>query len=81
MTLGHEVAGEIVAIGPGVTTLKAGDRVAVNPARYCGVCYQCLQRPRKSLSEVRFFGSASRFPHVQGVSPSFSVRPKPNVSG
>jgi len=32
MTLGHEVAGEIVAIGPGVTTLKAGDRVAVNPA-------------------------------------------------
>jgi L-idonate 5-dehydrogenase len=66
MILGHEVAGEIVAIGPGVTTLKAGDRVAVNPARYCGICYQCRSGRPNLCSEVRFFGSASRFPHVQG---------------
>ena len=37
MILGHEVAGEIVKCGPDVTSLKPGDRVAVNPARYCGV--------------------------------------------
>jgi L-idonate 5-dehydrogenase len=66
MILGHEVAGEIAAIGPGVTALKAGDRVAVNPARYCGVCYQCRSGRANLCSEVRFFGSASRFPHVQG---------------
>src|SRR5260370_7262544 len=47
LILGHEVAGEIVAIGPDVTTLKAGDRVAVNPSRYSRLSYPC--RPdRKS---------------------------------
>jgi L-idonate 5-dehydrogenase len=66
MILGHEVAGEIVAVGPGVNALKAGDRVAVNPAYYCGVCYQCRNGRANLCPEVRFFGSASRFPHVQG---------------
>jgi L-idonate 5-dehydrogenase len=66
MILGHEVAGEVVAVGPGVKALKAGDRVAVNPAYYCGVCYQCRTGRANLCPEVRFFGSASRFPHVQG---------------
>ena len=38
MILGHEVAGEIVEVSPDVTTLKRGDRVAVNPSRPCGHC-------------------------------------------
>jgi L-idonate 5-dehydrogenase len=66
LILGHEIAGEIVALGPGVTTLQTGDRVAINPARYCGVCDQCRAGRSNLCSEVRFFGSASRFPHVQG---------------
>jgi L-idonate 5-dehydrogenase len=66
MILGHEIAGEIVAIGPGVTDLHIGDRVAVNPARYCGVCSQCRSGRPNLCPEVRFFGSASRFPYVQG---------------
>ena len=66
LTLGHEIAGEIVALGPGVTTLRVGDRAAVNPARYCGVCDQCRIGRSNLCSEVRFFGSGSRFPHVQG---------------
>jgi L-idonate 5-dehydrogenase len=66
MILGHEVAGEVVAIGPGVTALNVRDRVAVNPARYCGVCEHCRSGRPNLCPEVRFFGSASRFPHVQG---------------
>jgi L-idonate 5-dehydrogenase len=66
MILGHEVAGEIVEAGSGVTRLRPGDRVAVNPARYCGVCHQCRTGRANLCSDVRFFGSASRFPHVQG---------------
>ena len=73
MTLGHEVAGEIIECGPGVSSLKAGDRVAVNPARYCGACRQCRSGRGNLCTNVYFFGSASRFPHVQGGFAEFFV--------
>jgi len=38
---GHEFCGEVVAIGPGVSNLKTGDFVAVDPSLYCGHCRQC----------------------------------------
>jgi len=73
MILGHEVAGEIVRCGPEVSSIKPGDRVAVNPARYCGVCHQCRSGRGNLCTDVRFFGSASRFPHVQGGFAEFFV--------
>jgi (R,R)-butanediol dehydrogenase/meso-butanediol dehydrogenase/diacetyl reductase len=39
--LGHEFAGEVVAIGPGVTSVVEGDRVAIMPLAYCGHCAYC----------------------------------------
>ncbi|HHX66315.1 MAG TPA: zinc-dependent alcohol dehydrogenase family protein [Chloroflexi bacterium] len=39
--IGHEYAGEIVALGEGVTDLAVGDRVAVDPNMACGVCRSC----------------------------------------
>jgi D-arabinose 1-dehydrogenase-like Zn-dependent alcohol dehydrogenase len=48
-TLGHEPAGEIVAVGPGVTTRKVGDRVGVPWIQStCGRCEFC-QRGKPSL--------------------------------
>lgn len=41
--LGHEVAGDVVAVGPAVTSLKVGQRVAVAPNAGCGGCWQCIQ--------------------------------------
>jgi threonine dehydrogenase-like Zn-dependent dehydrogenase len=38
---GHEPAGEVVSIGPGVSSLGAGDRVAVYHISGCGVCADC----------------------------------------
>lgn len=40
--LGHEFAGEIVAVGQGVETLKVGDRVTALPAAGCGKCAACM---------------------------------------
>jgi (R,R)-butanediol dehydrogenase/meso-butanediol dehydrogenase/diacetyl reductase len=41
VTLGHEFSGRVVEVGPGVTGLRAGDRVAVNPCLVCGECRWC----------------------------------------
>lgn len=38
---GHEVSGEVIALGPGVHRLKPGDRVAVNNVVGCGKCAAC----------------------------------------
>ncbi len=42
--LGHEPVGEIVALGPGVTWLRTGDRVGVSwSQRGCGRCRACQE--------------------------------------
>ena len=39
--LGHEMAGEIVEIGPQVEDRRVGERVVVEPAKACDQCYSC----------------------------------------
>jgi L-iditol 2-dehydrogenase len=39
--MGHEMAGEIIALGENVEGLSVGDRVLVNPVVSCGECYWC----------------------------------------
>lgn len=38
---GHEYAGVVVEVGSGVTEVKTGDRVAVDPNLECGTCRAC----------------------------------------
>lgn len=66
MILGHEVAGTVAAVGESVTKVVIGDRVAVNPSRSCGDCVQCREGRPNLCPEVRFLGSAARFPHIPG---------------
>ena len=40
---GCDIAGDVAALGPGVTSLKVGDRVCVNPSLTCGRCEFCIQ--------------------------------------
>lgn len=47
---GHEFAGEVVAIGSGVTEVAVGDQVAVDPSLPCGECYYC-RRGRGNVCE------------------------------
>jgi L-idonate 5-dehydrogenase len=67
MILGHEVAGHVEALGPGVEGLAPGDLVAVSPSRPCGACGECLRGRPNHCEAMRFYGSAMPFPHIQGA--------------
>ena len=67
MILGHEVAGVIETVGAGVTGLEAGALVAVSPSRPCGTCKYCLEGKHNHCLNMRFYGSAMPFPHIQGA--------------
>jgi L-idonate 5-dehydrogenase len=73
MVLGHEVAGEVVEVGSHVTRVQVGQRVSVNPTRPCFRCRYCLSGRSNLCRNVRFFGSAARFPHVQGAFAEFFI--------
>ena len=51
---GHELAGEVAAVGPGVTGLTAGQRVGVEPRHLvsCGHCRWCLRGDTELCPEV-----------------------------
>lgn len=67
MILGHEVSGKITALGEGVTGLTVGDLVAISPSRPCGHCRFCALGLRNQCLNMRFYGSAMPFPHIQGA--------------
>ena len=67
MVLGHEVAGTIEAVGPAVTRVRVGDRVALNPARACGECRFCRDGAPRHCLNMKFYGSAMPWPHSQGA--------------
>ncbi len=66
MALGHEIAGTVDAVGSEVTRVRPGTRVAVNPSQPCEACRYCRMGLRNHCLDMRFMGSAMRFPHVQG---------------
>ncbi len=67
MVLGHEVAGQVEAIGDAVQGLAVGDRIAVCPSHPCGACRFCQMGLQNHCLDMRYFGSAMRMPHVQGA--------------
>ncbi len=67
MILGHEVSGYIEMVGAGVDGLAPGDLVAVSPSRPCGNCAYCAEGLRNHCLDMRFYGSAMPFPHIQGA--------------
>ncbi|MDR1970555.1 MAG: NAD(P)-dependent alcohol dehydrogenase [Treponema sp.] len=61
--LGHEPGGVVVETGAGVTDLKVGDRVALEPGKTCGHCEFCRSGRYNLCPDVIFFAT----PPVDGV--------------
>ncbi len=67
MILGHEVAGHITKLGAGVDGFTIGQLVGVSPSRPCHNCKFCREGMFNQCLNMRFYGSAMPFPHIQGA--------------
>jgi L-iditol 2-dehydrogenase len=67
MVLGHEAAGIITEVGPGVEHLHVGQRVAIEAGVFCQECSYCLEGRYNLCTSMRFCSSAKTFPHLDGT--------------
>ncbi|KAF8549141.1 GroES-like protein [Imleria badia] len=67
LVLGHESAGVIVSVGPGVTKLVPGQRVAIEAGVMCEHCNYCDSGRYNLCKGMRFASSAKTFPHLDGT--------------
>ncbi|KAI1378782.1 GroES-like protein [Hypoxylon crocopeplum] len=61
--LGHESAGQVIAVHPSVTHLKVGDRIAIEPNIICNECEPCLTGRYNGCEKVQFLST----PPVPGL--------------
>jgi len=74
-TVGHEGAGIIAATGSGVTRVKPGDSVAIEPALPCYQCDQCQQGRHHTCRNIKFLGCPGQ---AEGALSEFIVMPEEN---
>lgn len=53
LVLGHEIAGEVVEVGEGVTNYKVGDRVSASHHVPCNTCHYCLSGNHTACDTLR----------------------------
>lgn len=78
LVLGHECAGEVVAVGSRVRGFAPGDRVALEPGIPCGRCEPCKRGRYNLCPSVYFMGSApdqhGAFRELLSWDPGFAYR-------
>lgn len=56
VTQGHEVSGEIAAIGAGVTDFSLGEKVTIEPQVVCGTCHPCRHGKYNLCESLKVMG-------------------------
>ncbi|MEO0141286.1 MAG: L-threonine 3-dehydrogenase [candidate division WOR-3 bacterium] len=69
--MGHEVAGEVVELGPGVKHIKVGDFISAETHVPCGHCYECLTGNMHICLNMKIFGV-----DMNGVFAEYAVVPE-----
>jgi L-iditol 2-dehydrogenase len=77
VVLGHECAAVVEKTGPGVRSLRPGDRVAVEPAVSCGACDQCRSGRPNTCRKLEFLGHPKE---RSGALAEFIVMPERNCT-
>ncbi|MBI2217134.1 MAG: 2,3-butanediol dehydrogenase [Candidatus Rokubacteria bacterium] len=79
VTLGHEFSGRIVDVGPGVTALRTGQRVTVNPCLLCGGCAWCRRGQANYCAKLGSIGLSrdGALAPLVGV-PAYGCHPLPD---
>ncbi|MGH7568588.1 MAG: zinc-binding dehydrogenase [Gemmatimonadales bacterium] len=73
--LGADAAGVVDAVGPGVTRVRPGDRVMLNPGISCYACEYCRRGEHSLCVRYRLLGE-----HLPGTLAEWVVVPEPNVA-
>lgn len=72
-TVGHEAAGIVEQVGSKVTRVKPRQRIAIDPAVYCGHCDQCLAGRENTCRELLFLGCPGQ---LEGALSEYLVLPE-----
>ena len=56
VVLGHEISGEVLEVGEGVSNYRVGDRFAVIPSVTCGFCWWCKHGQEHFCDNLEIFG-------------------------
>jgi NADPH:quinone reductase-like Zn-dependent oxidoreductase len=71
---GSDGAGVVSEVGERVTRFEAGDRVVVDPGRYCGECEFCRKGEQSLCIDYKMIGE-----HIRGVHSELAAVPEPNL--
>jgi L-idonate 5-dehydrogenase len=76
--LGHEFSGIVKQLGSNVQGLSVGDEVAVDPSMPCSHCNFCKNGKYNLCKSMKYFGSASCDPHIDGGFGQYVLAPAKN---